>query len=137
MSYAKYGATLSFVINSIDFVKGQLCFRSTFYMALLNKSNLFTSLACVYEGEGENRACVIKGVRKKGGEAVESRFSFKEAKELGFTDTKQGYKKPLWKVQPDLMLKYRAYTYFIRAHAPELLNGMYTKEERIDIENTK
>ena len=148
MSYAKYGVSLSFVINSSHFIKGKtpnspetLCFRATFYQALLSSSKLFKNLKHSFEGEGKTLKCVVSGVSVETNEPVEAEFAWQTADDSGYTKTtdKNGreYAKPLWKIQPKLMLRYRAYTFFIREHASVLLNGMYTKEELIDIENTK
>lgn len=38
-----------------------------------------------------------------------------------------------WKSMPELMLKYRAAAFFIRTVAPEILFGLYTQEEAVDI----
>ena len=45
--------------------------------------------------------------------------------------TKAGSK---WKTMPELMLRYRAATFFGRLYAPDLLLGMQTVEEARDIE---
>ena len=140
MSYAKYGVSLSFVINSSHFIKDTLCFRATFYQGLLSSTKLFTNLKHTFEGESKTLKCIVSGVSVETKEPVEAEFSWQTAFDSGYTKTKTDrgeYEKPLWKVQPKLMLRYRAYTFFIREHASVLLNGMYTKEELIDIENTK
>jgi hypothetical protein len=51
------------------------------------------------------------------------------AKAEGWLD-KAGSK---WKTMPELMLKYRAAAFFGRLYAPEVLMGMQTSEEVIDI----
>ena len=141
MSYAKYGVSLSFVINSSHFIKDTLCFRATFYQGLLSSTKLFTNLKHTFEGESKTLKCIVSGVSVETKEPVEAEFAWQTADDSGYTKTtdKNGreYAKPLWKIQPKLMLRYRAYTFFIREHASVLLNGMYTKEELIDIENTK
>ena len=38
-----------------------------------------------------------------------------------------------WKTMPELMLRYRAATFFGRLYAPEILMGMSTSEEAVDI----
>lgn len=37
-----------------------------------------------------------------------------------------------WKTMPQLMLRYRAASFFARLNCPELTMGLYTKEEIID-----
>jgi hypothetical protein len=55
--------------------------------------------------------------------------SLEMAKAEGWLD-KAGSK---WKTMPELMLKYRAAAFFGRLFAPEVLMGMQTSEEVIDI----
>lgn len=38
-----------------------------------------------------------------------------------------------WKTMPELMMRYRAATFFARTECPEVLNGFYTTEEIVDI----
>ncbi len=38
-----------------------------------------------------------------------------------------------WQTMPELMLRYRAASFFGRLYAPEMLNGMYTREEVEDM----
>jgi hypothetical protein len=51
------------------------------------------------------------------------------AKAEGWID-KTGSK---WKTMPELMLKYRAAAFFGRLYAPEIMMGLYSADEIVDI----
>jgi hypothetical protein len=51
------------------------------------------------------------------------------AKAEGWLD-KPGSK---WKTMPELMLKYRAAAFFGRLYAPEIMMGLYSADEVVDI----
>jgi hypothetical protein len=38
-----------------------------------------------------------------------------------------------WKTMPELMLKYRAAAFFGRLYCPEIMMGLYSADETIDI----
>jgi hypothetical protein len=38
-----------------------------------------------------------------------------------------------WKTMPELMLKYRAAAFFGRLYAPEIMMGLYSADEVVDI----
>jgi hypothetical protein len=42
-----------------------------------------------------------------------------------------------WKTMPELMLRYRAGTFFGRLYAPDVLMGLYTQDEALDIANVQ
>jgi len=48
--------------------------------------------------------------------------------------TKAGSK---WKTMPELMLRYRAAAFFGRLYAPDILMGMQTAEEAVDVVSVK
>jgi hypothetical protein len=55
----------------------------------------------------------------------------KMAKAEGWVD-KNGSK---WKTMPELMIRYRAAAFFGRLYTPEIMMGMQTKEEILDIQH--
>jgi hypothetical protein len=57
--------------------------------------------------------------------------TMKMAKAEGWVD-KNGSK---WKTMPELMIRYRAAAFFGRLYTPEIMMGMQTKEEILDIQH--
>lgn len=81
-------------------------------------------------GEGDKRACKA-WTNDKAGERLEGpEVSIAMAKAEGWYE-KTGSK---WKTMPELMLRYRAAAFFGRLYAPDVLMGMQTAEEVIDVE---
>ena len=59
--------------------------------------------------------------------------TMKMAKAEGWID-KNGSK---WKTMPELMIRYRAAAFFGRLYAPEIMMGMQTKEEVLDVSHVE
>lgn len=74
-----------------------------------------------YEGEGAKRVCVLKVKSKEDGEIIEYR-----SPEIGSITTKNS---PLWKSDPDQQLWYYSARAMCRRHFPDVLLGVYEKEE--------
>lgn len=74
-----------------------------------------------YEGEGAKRVCVLRVVSEEDGETIEYR-----SPEIGSITTKNS---PLWKSDPDQQLWYYAARAMCRRHFPDVLLGVYEKEE--------
>ena len=82
-------------------------------------------------GKGEEMACRCSAVEKASGKTVTGpAVTMAMAKAEGWS-TKQGSK---WKTMPELMLRYRAAAMFGRLYVPDLLVGIQSQEEVVDIE---
>jgi len=138
----RMGAGCLAVMQSIYVVYGKPGWASTFIIACLNTSGRFEPLMFDLSGTGDNRQCIAWTVRK-GVRLPPEVGTLKDAKEAGVTVfegpacsialakqegwfTKNGSK---WQTMPELMLRYRAATWFGRLYAPELLMGMSAVEE--------
>lgn len=117
------------VMNNMYLIQGRVSWKSEFIIAMINNSGKF-DIELQYEEEekdGKPYSCtcwttkderVIKGIK----------VTMDMAEAEGWTK-KNGSK---WKTLPQLMLRYRAATFFARFNAPELTSGLYTKEEYDD-----
>ena len=118
------------VMQNMYIVHGKPAFSSTFIIACINASGRFSPLRFKYIGEGDDRSCVAYCKDKQSGDTLESiPVSIAMAKKEGWAG-KRGSK---WDTMPDLMLQYRAATFFGRAYAPDYLMGLHTKEEIQDV----
>lgn len=137
------------VMQNIYIVHGKPSWSSTFIIACINTCGKFRPLRFDVAGAGDDRTCIawttevdvtipvevrtLQQAREQSLPVLESPpVSVKMAKDEGWYG-KNGSK---WKTMPELMLRYRAATLFGRLYAPELLMGMRTMEEAIDIEST-
>lgn len=152
----RIGASVFAVMQSLYIVKGIPAWSAQFIIAAVNSTNKFTPLRfeiteekelkkiqyeyTVYEnGKKEsktgfltikNKVCVAYAVEKRTGERLESApVSYEMAIKEGWWQ-KTGSK---WQTMPDLMLRYRAGSFFGKMYAPEIFLGMQTKEEVEDM----
>lgn len=77
-----------------------------------------------------NRTCVAWAIEKATGDRLESPPVSLEMAVMEGWMVKSGSK---WKTMPELMLRYRTATFFGRLYAPDVLMGMKTTEEIVDI----
>ena len=74
-----------------------------------------------YEGEAQTRRCTVIGIDRETGEEIT--YTTPEIKDIPVKNS------PLWKADPDQQLGYFAARSWARRHFPELLLGVYTREE--------
>lgn len=74
-----------------------------------------------YEGEGQKRVCILTVTPDDGSEDITYR-----SPEIGMITTKNS---PLWKADPDQQLWYYSARAMCRRHFPDVLLGVYEKEE--------
>lgn len=126
----RIGASPMAVLQNLYIVHGKPSWSSQFIIAALNSTGEFSPLRFTITGEGEKMTCVAWAIEKETGERLESPpVSIEMAKKEGWL-TKSGSK---WQTMPQLMLRYRAATFFGRLYAPQILMGMRTEEEARDI----
>lgn len=124
------------VLQNTYIVHGKPAFSSQFLISLVNASKTFaTSIRYKEIGErGKDSFGCIAWAKDKDGEILEGpAVTIEMAKAEGWM-SKPGSK---WKTMPDVMLRYRAATFFTRFYAPEIAMGMQTKEEVIDVESVE
>lgn len=122
------------IMQNLDVIQGRPAWRATFLIAMINCSGKY-DMELQFEEEndkgGAPYACTCwteKGGRKVTGIKV----TMDMAKAEGWVN-KNGSK---WKTMPQVMLRYRAASFFSRMNCPELSNGLYTTEEVTEIIDT-
>ena len=122
----RMGASPLMVMQNLHIIHGRPSWGSSFIIASLNSCGRFSTLRFV----GDANKCKAVATDKATGEVLEGpTVSLEMAKAEGWL-TKTGSK---WITMPELMLKYRAAAFFGRLFAPEVLMGMQTSEEIVDI----
>lgn len=117
------------VMQAMYIVHGKPSFSSSFLISLINSCGYYEPLRFRFSGEGASRACVAWTVDKRTGEKVEGpEVSIGMAKSEGWYD-KNGSK---WKTMPEVMLRYRAASFFSRTYCPDLTGGFHSQEEAMD-----
>lgn len=114
------------VMQNLYIVNGRPAWSSQYIIAMINNSKKYkTEIKYKIEGEGDDRSCMAY-VEDYNGNIVEGPvISMKMAKDEGWS-TKNGSK---WKTMPDVMLRYRAASFFGRLNCPDMVMGMYSVEE--------
>ena len=144
---ARTGSSPMMVMQNLNIIFGKPSWSSQYCIAAINSSGRYTPLR--YEvtdlGEIEHNGQKMRNKQviayaweknqpelwgKKEARLESAPVSIEMAIKEGWFDRK-GTK---WHTMTDLMLNYRASTWFGRMYAPELLMGMQTQEEAIDVE---
>jgi len=114
------------VMQNMQVIHGQPSFSAKFLIGCINASGRFSPLQYRVEGDGMKRTCVAWAKSTETGDVVEGpAVSIQMAHDEGWA-TKAGSK---WKTMPDVMLRYRAASFFARTICPEIMLGMYTHDE--------
>lgn len=118
------------VMQNLYIIQGKPSWSSQFIIAALNACGKFSPIRFEVKGTGMEESCRAWAIEKATGERLEGpAASLAMAKAEGWLD-KNGSK---WKTMPEVMLRYRAAAFFGRLYAPDLLMGMQTQEEVMDV----
>jgi len=130
----RIGASPLAVMQNLYIVHGKPSWSSTFIIAAINSSQRFEPLRFDVTGEGDNLKCIAWTTEKGKEHRIEGPpVTLKMAKAEGWVD-KTGSK---WKTMPELMIRYRSAAFFGRLYTPEIMMGMQTKEEIMDIQHAE
>lgn len=126
----RMGVSAMMVMQNLYPIQGRPSWSSQFLIARINNSHKF-DIELQYEEtkdkDGKPFSCTAwttKDGRRVDGMTVDMQM----AKDEGWI-AKNGSK---WKTMPQLMLRYRAASFFSRLNCPEVAMGLYTKEEAED-----
>lgn len=122
------GSSALAVMQSLNIIHGRPSWSSTYIIAAINACGRFAPLRFSITGQGDKKECFAWTVDKNGERLEGPAVSIAMAKAEGWMD-KNGSK---WKTMPDLMLRYRAASFFGRLYAPDVLFGMKTDDEVLD-----
>lgn len=122
----KMGLDYFTVMQNLNIVKGKTAWSGSFCRTLIEKSNKFEDIDLEFVGkQGEDSyGCKVVAKRKSDGKIIEGPLvDMKMAKAEGWVANKK------WLTMTQLMLSYRAMSYFARVNCPDALNGIYTEDE--------
>lgn len=134
----RIGASPLMVAQNLYVVHGKPSWSSQFVISAINSTKKFSPLRFEMFGSigGADRGCIAWAKDLDSGERLESPpVTIAMAKAEGWFSRidRNGKESSKWQTMPELMLRYRAATFFGRLYAPELLMGMRTTEEADDI----
>lgn len=125
------------VMQNLFVVYGRPSWSAQFLIATLNKSGRFSALRYEFQGtEGKDDwGCRAVAVELATGQKLEGPLvTIGLAKREGWYDrtSKNGQVASKWPTMPELMLRYRAASWFVRSYAPEIAMGLPETDELRD-----
>lgn len=126
----RMGASVFAVMQNLAIVHGKPSWEAKFIIGAINSCGRFSPLRFEMSGEGDDYGCYCWAYDKRDKERLNGpRVTIGMAKLEGWYQ-KNGSK---WKSIPDLMLRYRAASFFGKLYAADILMGMQTVEELRDV----
>jgi len=128
----RIGISPIMVMQNLDIIQGKPSWRSSFIIAALNSCGRFTPLRFEWSGERTSDDFGCRAIAKDlsdGSKVIGTKINWTMVKAEGWLD-KKGSK---WATMPELMFQYRAAAFFGRLYAPDILTGMHSVEENMDI----
>lgn len=131
----RMGASPLAVMQNMYVVHGKPSWSAQFIAAAINSSGRFSPIRYQMTGEQntDQRTCIAWATDQSGEKLEGPPVSIAMAKKEGWFG-KNGSK---WQTMPELMLRYRAVTFFGRLYAPEVLMGMRSTDEVIELPETE
>ena len=118
-------------MQHLHVIHGRPSWSSSFIIAMVNGSGRFTPLRFEMSGEGDAMACYAVATDVKSEQELKGpTITIAMAKKEGWS-TKTGSK---WQTMPELMIRYRAAAFWGRLYASDLLLGIQSQEEVVDVE---
>ena len=122
------------VMQNLHIIHGRPSWSSQFIIGLINGCGRFSPLQYEVTGQGDSLSCICIATELTSGKDLKGpTVTMAMAKKEGWA-TKSGSK---WQTMPELMIRYRAAAFWGRLFAGDLLVGLQTQEEVIDVESVK
>lgn len=119
------------VMQNLYVINGRPSWSSSFIIATINNSGKYkTELQFTLTGSGDSLACYAWAEDYQCHKSIGPTITMKMAKAEGWLG-KNGSK---WQTMPEVMIRYRAASFFGRLFCPELIMGIYSKEEVIELD---
>jgi hypothetical protein len=121
-------------MQHLHIIHGRPSWSSAFIIAMVNGCGRFTPLRFEISGEGDSLACYAVATDIKTNQELKGpTITMAMAKKEGWA-TKAGSK---WLTMARVMIRYRAAAFWGRLFAGDLLVGLQTQEEVIDVQTVK
>ncbi|WP_186843869.1 hypothetical protein [Acetobacterium tundrae] len=117
------------VMQNLYIVNGMPSWSSQYIIAMINSSKKYkTELQYHFEGEGADLSCYAYAEDYNEHQVIGPTISIDMAKKEGWYG-KNGSK---WPNMPEVMIRYRAASFFGRINCPDMIMGIYSTEELLD-----
>lgn len=127
----RMGISPFLAMQHLHVIHGRPSWSSSFIIAMINGSGRFSPLRFELSGSGDALACYAVATDLASQQELKGpTITMAMAKREGWA-TKSGSK---WATMPDLMIRYRAAAFWGRLYASDLLLGIQSQEEVVDVE---
>lgn len=133
------GSSVLVVMQNLNVIHGRPGWNSQYIIAAINSSKRFTPLKYKILELGEKTVGQVK-IKDKSCVAYAADIETYEiiegppvTMEMAVREGWYGKSGSKWQTMPDLMLRYRAATFFGRLYCPDILLGMQTEDEARDV----
>ena len=122
------------VCQNLYIIKGKPSWSSQFIISAINGSERYKGeLMYNMQGSGMDLSCYAYAISSEGNEVKGPTITMQMAKQEGWL-SKAGSK---WQTMPEVMIRYRAASFFGRLHCPDLIMGIYSSDEVKEMENAE
>lgn len=126
----RIGTSPMMVMQNLYIVNGRPAWSSQFIIAMINNSKKYkTELQYEISGSGDSLQCYAYVIDHNDCKIAGPTIDMKMAKAEGWLD-KNGSK---WKTMPEVMIRYRSASFFGRLHCPDMIMGIYSADEVIEM----
>lgn len=134
----RMGVSPMFVMQNLYVVKGKPSWSGQACMSMIKATPIYKNVRPVYFGEPDTDSwgCYVRAEDKKTGEIINgAKVTIQMAKEEGWYSKKDKYgnETSKWQTMPELMLAYRAASFFAKVYIPNSLMGCAVDGEVEDI----
>jgi len=126
----RLGSAPMMVMQNLHVINGRPGWSSQFIIAMINNSGRYnTELQYEIKGTGDDMECYAYATDLSGRKVTGPTITMKMAKSEGWLD-RNGSK---WKTMPEVMIRYRAASFFGKLNTPDLIMGIYSTDEVVEI----
>ena len=127
---SRMGTSPMMVMQNLYIVNGRPAWSTQYIVAMINSSHKYrTELQYDLKGSGDTLECTAWVLDKNGHKVTGPTITMQMAKEEGWYG-KNGSK---WKTMPEVMIRYRAASFFGRLNCPDMMMGIYSTDEVIEM----
>ncbi|MBS7578380.1 MULTISPECIES: hypothetical protein [unclassified Enterococcus] len=122
------------VMQNLYVVNGRPSWSSQYIIAMINNSKKYkTEIQYEVEGEGDSLSCTAF-VEDYSGRIVKGpKISMDMANKEGWVSKNMSK----WKTMPEIMIRYRAASFFGRLNCPEMVMGIYSTDEAREMKDAE
>ena len=118
------------VMQNLYIVNGRPAWSSQYIIAMINASRKYrTELQFEMKGSGNSLECTAFAEDRTGHKVKGPTITMAMAEKEGWA-TRSGSK---WKTMPEVMIRYRAASFFGRLNCPDMIMGIYSTDEVIEM----